>query len=366
MPRDHRHTLRRTLLPLALIIPVVAASVWLLQTDSPAGSAATFTASERSAPLTAAPPARIAVPPASTNDGNAQAYSTPPSLGDEPFAASLAGTDIDGRLRADTSGELVIELETRDFFDYFLNTIGEVPAEQALSEIEALAYGNLPEPAARQAMALLDRYLQYKEDMMALGNRSLDPSRQHDPAYQLETLKTALADIKALRRQSFSGQTHQAFFGLEEAYGEYTLASLDIQQRQDLSAEAKADLQAWHRQQLPEVIRRTETRMIAEGEQHQQRQQAMANASSAAQAGERLQALGVDEDRVTEVVAYLDERARFDEQFQEYRQALASINTSGLANEEAAALAARLLEEHFADEQTRTWARLRALDPPSP
>lgn len=366
MPKTASHTLKRTLLPLALVIPIVGASVWLLQAEQPAETPAGHAFEAPAARHADSPAPRVAVPPASANHRNTLPHSTPPSLGENPYAPSLAGTDIDGRLRADADGNLVIELETRDFFDYFLNTIGEVPAERALSEIEALAYGHLPERAARQAMALLDRYLSYKDEMMAMGNRNLDPARQHDPAYQLETLKTALADLKALRRQSFSGQTHEAFFGLEEAYGDYTLASLDIRQRQDLSAEAKADLQAWHRQQLPEVIRRTETRMLAEGERHQQRQQAIASAGSAQQAGERLRALGVDEDRITDVVGYLEERERFDDRFQDYQRALASARTSGLASDEAATQEARLLEEHFADEQTRTWARLRALDARSP
>ncbi|MGM0768717.1 MAG: lipase secretion chaperone [Pseudomonadota bacterium] len=366
MPRNTQHPLKRTLLPLALVLPMVAAGVWLLQAERPTGTAASHIAETQPTRNTDRPVSRVAVPPASANDRNAITHSTPRSLGENPYAPSLAGTEIDGRLRADADGNLVIELETRDFFDYFLNTIGEVPAERALTEIEALAYGNLPETAARQAMALLDRYLQYKDNMMALGNRNLDPTRQHDPAYQLETLKTALADLKALRRQSFSGHTHEAFFGLEEAYGDYTLASLDIQQRQDLSAEARADLQAWHRQQLPEVIRRTETRMMAEGERHQQRQDAITRARSAEEAGERLRTLGVDEARVTEVVGYLQERERFDEQFQTFQQDLASLDTAGLADDDAAAMEAQLLRKHFADEKTRTWARLRALEVRSP
>ncbi len=366
MPRTTPHTLKRALLPLALVIPIVGASIWLLQAERPAGTTPSHATETTASRNTVSPSPRVAVPPASANDRNTLAHATPRSLGENPYAPSLAGTDIDGRLRADADGNLVVELETRDFFDYFLNTIGEVPAERALSEIETLAYGHLPERAARQAMALLGRYLAYKDDMMAMGNRNLDPARQHDPAYQLETLKTALADLKALRRQSFSGHTHEAFFGLEEAYGDYTLASHDIRQRQDLSAEAKADLQVWHREQLPEVIRRTETRMLAEGERHQQRQQAIASAGSAKQAGERLRSLGVDEARINDVVGYLEERERFDDRFQDYQRARASVRASGLASEEAATQETRLLEEYFADEQTRTWARLRALDARSP
>lgn len=367
MPGHTKHPLKRALLPVLLALPVVAGSLWLLQATPEENArtvtqaAAADTTNEPTSQKPAAP-----VPSSSGAQEEATAYRTPASLGPDPFAPSLEGTDIDGQLRADANGELIVELATRDFFDYFLNTIGEVPAEQALAQIEALARGSLPETAAKQAMALLDQYLQYKNDMVALGSRGLDPSRQHDPGYQLETLKTALADIKALRRQSFSGETHQAFFGLEEAYGDYTLASLDIQQRRDLSDEAKADLQNWHRQQLPEVIRRTENRLVNEGEQHRQAQQAIADAQSAEDAGKRLRALGVDSARINEVVSYMEERERFDQQFQRFQKAASNLDTTGLARDDAAALETRLLEEHFEDEKTRTWARLRALEVSSP
>ena len=74
----------------------------------------------------------------------------------------------------------------------------------------------------------------------------------------------------------------------------------------------------------------------------------------------------MDEARIDEVVSYMEERERFDQQFQTFRQELASLDASGLAGKDAAAAETRLLREHFADEQTRTWARLRALEVQSP
>lgn len=293
-------------------------------------------------------------------------YQTPATLGDTPFAASLAGTDIDGQLQADANGNLVIDVRTRDFFDYFLNTIGEVPPERALGELEALARASLPEQAAEEAMTLLDQYLDYKEQALALTTSRLDPNRQYDPGYQLTMLQGALSDLKQLRRASFSPEAHAAFFGLEEAYGDYTLATLEIQQRDDLSAGAKKTLQDWHRQQLPELIRKTETRLLAESEANARRQAALAEATSPEDAGRRLRELGLDAEQTGEVVAYLQEREDFRQGFEQYRQEVSQLDPASLAPDDMEALKAELLDRHFQNEKTRTWARLKSIDTHSP
>jgi lipase chaperone LimK len=356
---------KKALIPLIVAVAVVGACMWFLQVDTPSGETMARAATSPATPKTQPKPG-IAEATLLVSEEAPFPYQTPENLGDQPFASSLAGTDIDGNLRADASGQLIIDLETRDFFDYFLNTIGEVSAEQALGQIETLAQQSLPESAARKAMALLSRYLEYKDASLALGNQGLDPARQHDPAYQLEMLKGALADMKQLRRRMFAADTHEAFFGLEEAYGDYTLATLDIQRRTDLSADAKNTLVEWHRQQLPEVIRRTETRMIEESGDHRARQQALSNADSPAEAGRRLRELGVDDAQAREVVAYMEEREQFDSHYQQFQQALAGLDNSGLAEVDRAAQKNRLLEQYFDNEQTRTWARLKALESQSP
>ncbi|MDL0431130.1 lipase secretion chaperone [Marinobacter sp. TBZ242] len=357
---------KHTLLPLVAVIVVVALSTWLL-TDEPLAKAELADKVAPETPVSQSSESdTLGNTAVVTDEARPISYRTPKHLGEEPFASSLAGTQIDGSLQADSSGNLVVNLETRDFFDYFLNTVGEVSPERALAEIETLARENLPPQAAKQALALLDQYLNYKESALALGSQNLDPSRQHDPRYQLEMLKGALADLKQLRRNSFDASTHEAFFGLEEAYGEYTLATLDLQQRTDLSESAKTTLQEWHRQQLPEVIRRTESRMMAEGEHYRERQEVLASAQSPEAAGRQLQALGLEPERTAEVVNYLEERQQFDQRFEQYRQERASLEESGIAAEDLVTMEKRLLEQHFDDEQSRTWARLRTLDDQSP
>lgn len=355
--------LKRAIFPVIALIPLIAATIWVItgenrltamNTDqAPATAASEQSSAPASAPETGPQP---------WGDASAVAHQTPESLGEDPFARSLAGTDIDGSLKADANGNLIIDLAIKDFFDYFLNTVGEVSPETALARIEALARENLPASAAEQALAVLDQYLDYKQQALQMGNQTLDPTRQQDPAYQLQVLKSAMTDLKQLRRNAFDPATHDAFFGLEEAYGEYTLASIEIQQRDDLTPESKKTLLEWHRDQLPKQIRHTETRMMQETETSRQRQAAIADASSPADAGQRLRELGVDPKRADEVVGYLQEREQFDAQFQNYQQALASLEGGGVSSDDFEAQQSQLLRQHFDSEQSRTWARLRSLD----
>lgn len=291
---------------------------------------------------------------------------TPSTLGPDPFAASLEGTDIDGALKADANGALIVDLATRDFFDYFLGTVGEVSPDVALDRIRALAFDHLPRTAAEQAMALLDQYLDYKQQALALQATPLDPARQGDPAYQQQMLEKAFTDLKQLRRAVFSPDAHRAFFGMEEAYGEYTLATLEIARRTDLSDGAKTALIDWHRNQLPAPLLQTERRLLESNEENRQRIEIMKTAESPESAGQKLMDQGMSPEAAANVTAYLQEREDFDARYQQYSEALSQLKESGLADTDEAAQQARLLDQYFPDNKQHTWARLKMLGSNTP
>ncbi|MBW4934608.1 lipase secretion chaperone [Marinobacter sp. F4206] len=286
---------------------------------------------------------------------------TPTTLGPDPFAASLEGTDIDGALKADASGRLIVDLGTRDFFDYFLSTVGEVSPDEALERIRTLAFASLPREAAEQAMALLDQYLDYKQQALAMQATPLDPTLRKDPAYQQQMLEKAFTDLKQLRQAVFSPDAHQAFFGMEEAYGEYTLETLAIARRTDLSDSAKTALIDWHRNQLPEPLLQTERRLLESNEENRQRMEIMKTADSPESAGQKLMDQGMSPDAAASVTSYLQEREDFDARYRQYREALARLRESGLADGDEAAQQARLLDQYFPDNKQHTWARLKML-----
>lgn len=362
-PQQHR----RWLTTFALSALVAGSAIWWYL---PEASAPTPDIKTTNAPAPV-PPASTAInPPADSSDalatddaktGTDVTSSTPVSLGPDPYASSLKGTDIDGALKADSQGKLIVDLETKDFFDYFLNTVGEVSPEQALEQIRTLAMNNLPPTAADEAMALLDQYLEYKQEALAVQATALDPSRQNDPAYRLEMLEKAFTDLKQVRQGVFSPAAHQAFFGLEEAYGEYTLATLGVATRTDLSAEAKTALVAWHRDQLPSQLQQTERHLLASNEQSRRRMTTIDAAESPESAGQKLIAQGMSPEAAASVTDYLQERATFDARYQHYEVALDQLRDSGLTDKDVAAQKTQLLDQHFPDQKQQTWARLKML-----
>ncbi len=363
-PQQHR----RWLTTFALSALVAGSAFWwyLPEASAPAPNVKTVHAP---API---PPADTAInPPAASSDASATgdskadaevASSTPTSLGPDPYAPSLKGTDIDGALKADSRGKLIVDLETKDFFDYFLNTVGEVSPDQALEQIRTLATTSLPPAAAAEAMALLDQYLQYKQEALAVQATPLDPSRQNDPNYRLEMLEKAFTDLKQVRQGVFSPEAHQAFFGLEEAYGEYTLATLGVAARTDLSAEAKTALVAWHRDQLPSQLQQTERHLLASNEQNRRRMATIDAAESPESAGQKLMAQGMSPEAAASVTNYLQERSTFDARYQHYQAALNQLRDSGLTEADVAAQQTQLLNQHFPDQKQQTWARLKMLE----
>ncbi|WP_444713696.1 lipase secretion chaperone [Marinobacter sp. NSM] len=355
--------LRRWVLPGALLAVVAGSGLWWAltpQAETVIANTTTQPADEESARpsgSTRHEAAAIGAP----NTPVAETR-TPASLGPNPFAPSLEGTEIDGALRADDNGQLIVNLEVRDFFDYFLSTVGEVSPETAIGQIQQLARQHLPERAAQQALALLDQYLDYKQASLAVMQTELDPAHQHEPAYQLSALGNALAQLKGLRQHTFTPEAHQAFFGMEEAYNEYTLATLAIQQRSDLTDQGKQALVEWHRNQLPDTLKTTEQQLESSAQQHQERVLAVESATSPEAAGQRLTELGLDRQSVEGVVSYLQQQEAFQNRFESFRKDLQSSVTNGLADEEQQQHQEQLLQQHFRTEQEQTWARLKLLD----
>lgn len=108
---------------------------------------------------------------------------------DAPVPASLAGTTVDGDLRIDGQGHLVIDDGTRLLFDYFLTAQGEVSRDDLRILVWREADRRVPE-AADEVMALFDRYLQYR-DGVARVLQSRPP-----------TVAEAAAEIAAIRART--------------------------------------------------------------------------------------------------------------------------------------------------------------------
>ncbi len=159
--------------------------------------------------------------------------------------ASLRDTEPDGALTVDANGRFVADAEARAFFDYFLTAAGELDpsALRALlvTEIEA----RLPAAAAREAVVVLDDYLEWRRRARRFAESGEVPA----------DLGERLKRISELRREVLGDDLAEAFFGTEEKVLEADLARREILARNDLGA-AERERLLWEADRaLPEPVR---------------------------------------------------------------------------------------------------------------
>lgn len=203
---------------------------------------------------------------------------------------SLQGTEADGGITLDARGALVLDLDLRRWLDYHLALIGEVSPAEIRAWIADWLTQHHQDPVRAAVLAVFDRYVQYLA--------AIDQA-----AAQLDTADAAqrLALLRQLRRHWLGPDLAEAFFAVEEAYGEFRLAEarlrndpqLSPEERQTrraaliaaLPAEARQPLRE-HQQTLADVD--LEQRIQASGMDPAARLQARTEAFGAA-AAERLQ-----------------------------------------------------------------------------
>ncbi|NMY41126.1 lipase secretion chaperone [Pseudomonas sp. WS 5013] len=284
-------------------------------------------------PATAAPLAPVEATPAAAE--SAALSSLPPSF---------AGTAVDGQFRLDDAGNLLISMDIRRIFDYFLSAYGEERIQTSIARLRAYIRGQLDEPAEGQALALLEQYLDYKRQLIQLEKdlpqmASLEAMRQREQA------------VQNLRASIFSPEAHQAFFAQEEAYNQFTLQRLAIRHDQALNEQQKAEAMDRLRATLPEDMQEMMVPQL-QAELRQQTAALQAQGAAPEQIRQlRLQLVGAE---ATARLEALDQRRQqWQQRLDAYRQEKARIEAnSGLSEEDRQAAIASLAEERF-DERER-------------
>jgi len=294
----------------------------------------------QAAPLAAEPPAQAAqrLPPAA-------AAQAPPA---ESLPASLAGTSVDGALRLDAAGRFAPGPEALVLFDYFLAATGEEPPERIRARIVAEIRRRLPAEAAREAEALLDRYLAYREaarERFSADASLADPERR----FQL---------VRELRREMFGAGLAAALFGEEERVVGVDLERQRVAQRADLDPAERERRLVELEEQLPEAERaaRREARAALELREAEAALRA-AGAGPAEIEAERERRFGPEAARR---LAALDRRrAEWEGRVAAYRAARDALRAEGRAAEDYDAALEALRDAHFAGPER---LRIEALD----
>lgn len=264
---------------------------------------------------------------------------------------TFRGATVDGALRTDHRGQLVIDMQLRHWIDFHLTAMGEV----ALSELKHIMQQQiqqLPQPGQQQALDLLDAYLGY---LNALADYDAEEARRlAEP--QMSDVEARLRWQQRLRREWLEPKVVEAFFSAEESIDEYTLASLRLR-KDGASDEQLAALEST----LPDPIQqmRQESRQLITMREHEKHQRQQ-GASHEEVHQWRVQEYGVE---AAERLAQVDkQQAQWQQrlkQYQRYQQKLAQQN---LAKEDNEQQLQAYRNKHFSEaEQKRLGAALALL-----
>lgn len=172
--------------------------------------------------------------------------------GVEGLPASLQGTELDGQVRADAQGRLVVDRALRDRFDYFLSLIGEEPEARVLARLDAHLKSLLPPQALATARDLLARYMAFQQARSQLGQQ--DPQAEAG-TLEPQMLRARFERIQSLKQAHFDAREVAAFFGDDDAEDRYTLARLSLWRDASLDSMAKAQRLKALQAQLPPALR---------------------------------------------------------------------------------------------------------------
>ena len=288
--------------------------------------------------------------------------STPTEHDQLIISEALEGTSIDGALRADANGNLILEIGVRDFFDYFLSIADDVGAELAIAEIERYALTYLPEPASYQATELLANYLRYKQTEFQIQQIPITQKTLND-SDALQLLRTSFSQLKLKRQTLFSPEQDHALFSLEDAYADHTLSSLELMADQSTTDEQKREGLRDLESQLPTEVSASfiETRENREYQQNVEIE--LASAKDDAQVYETLRLQGIEQQQIDSILARRQQQRQFDSTYQRYQAEKNSLSVDGLQpGTDAYQARLRVLQnQFFSSPEDRTQAALRDL-----
>jgi lipase chaperone LimK len=186
----------------------------------------------------------------SAGSGNTEAPEEPTST----FAPSLEGTTPDGNITGSLNASSLISGgnlpygELRRMFDYYLSALGEKTLDEIIVQIRAELDKMLKPSQADAAKLLLDKYLKYKQDLIAV-------EQKERPEGGVKAIRQRFNDMLELRGQIFTPAENEGMFGLDDAYDMDALERLEISQDSSLSAEQKRDRYAALDATMPKALR---------------------------------------------------------------------------------------------------------------
>ncbi len=251
---------------------------------------------------------------------NVAVTSTPREHDQLVISSILEGTSIDGALKADSHGHLILDIEVRDFFDYFLSIADDTGPEQAIGEIQRYAQSYLPEPARSQALSLLGNYLRYKQTEFQIQQVPITPASLND-SDALQLLRASFDQLKYKRQSLFSIEQDQALFGLEDSYAKHTLMSLELMADDSTSDEEKRAKLSALESQLPSDVSASVGQTNAGRQRQTTIETAVNSEQDDAQVYESLSEQGLEQQQIDSIISRRQQQREFNSVYSRYQQA---------------------------------------------
>lgn len=223
-----------------LLLLVLGSFIWWLKPDNNATNTDPLNADSMPANSAATTDGETILPDTAGAAGKANGRS-PFVTGLENMPRSLQDTDVDGEIIIDENKQLVVTEGLRRLFDYFLSALGEEDEATIIQRVEAYIRSHTPEPAASSAIEIFGQYREYLKALDALqssyGNLQMQATQAGE--VDLSLIEQRRQDMIRLRKQIFKPETIEAFFAGEDAYEDYSMAMVRIQQDSSLSEAQK-------------------------------------------------------------------------------------------------------------------------------
>ena len=238
-----------------LILLLLGSFIWWLKPDNTATNTAALNADGTPTDASTAAAGETVLPGTAGVAGKANGNS-PFVTGLENMPRSLQDTDVDGEIIIDENKNLVVTEGLRRLFDYFLSAMGEEDEATIVQRVEAYIRSHTPEPAASSAIEIFAQYREYLKALDGLqssyGNLQMQATQAGE--VDLSLIEQRRQDMIRLRKQIFTPETIEAFFAGEDAYEDYSMAMVRIEQDSSLSEAQKQASRADYISRLPDGV----------------------------------------------------------------------------------------------------------------
>lgn len=180
--------------------------------------------------------------------------SSPEGASAKKTPSAFRGASVDGSVKTDENGNLIIDRELRRLFDYFLLATETDPLEDAVNRLKKYLEDSVEQPALDQVLSVLDQYLAYKMRLVELEEGMQLADGQANTA-TTEKIAQHLDAVSQLRREMLTAEVVEAFFGAEESHNRYLLARFQILSNPNLTDAQKAEQLALLTGSLPPETR---------------------------------------------------------------------------------------------------------------